>query len=46
MSEPYWLDVRDVCAIEHEIIAESGGDADILNEGALESTLNKQKNLY
>jgi death on curing protein len=46
MSEPYWLDTRDVCAIHNEIIAESGGDAGILNEGALESTLNKPKNLY
>jgi death on curing protein len=46
MSEPYWLDPRDVCAIHNEIIVESGGDAGILNEGALESTLNKPKNLY
>jgi death on curing protein len=46
MSEPYWLDTRDVCAIHNEIIAESGGDAGILNEGALESALNKPKNLY
>jgi death on curing protein len=46
MSEPDWLDTRDVCAIHNEIIAESGGDAGILNEGALESTLNKPKNLY
>jgi death on curing protein len=46
MSEPDWLDTRDVCAIHNEIIAESGGDAGILSEGALESTLNKPKNLY
>ncbi len=46
MSEPCWLDSRDVCAIHNEIIAESGGDAGILNEGALESTVNKPKNLY
>jgi death on curing protein len=46
MSEPCWLDTRDVCAIHNEIIAESGGDVGILNEGALESTLNKPKNLY
>jgi death on curing protein len=46
MSEPYWLDPRDVCAIHNEIIVQSGGDAGILNEGALESTLNKPKNLY
>jgi death on curing protein len=46
MSEPCWLDSRDVCAIHNEIIVQSGGDAGILNEGALESTLNKPKNLY
>jgi death on curing protein len=46
MSEPCWLDTRDVCAIHNEIIVQSGGDAGILNEGALESTLNKPKNLY
>jgi death on curing protein len=46
MSEPCWLDSRDVCAIHNEIIAESGGDPGVLNEGALESTLNKPKNLY
>lgn len=46
MSEPCWLDSRDVCAIHNEIIAESGGDAGILNESALESTVNKPKNLY
>jgi death on curing protein len=46
MSEPCWLDPRDVCAIHNEIIVQSGGDAGILNEGALESTLNKPKNLY
>ena len=46
MSEPCWLDARDVCAIHNEIIVQSGGDVGILNEGALESTLNKPKNLY
>ena len=46
MSEPCWLDTRDICAIQNEIIVQSGGDAGILNEGALESTLNKPKNLY
>lgn len=44
--EPYWLDMHDVCAIHGEILAESGGDPGILNEGALESTLNKPINLY
>jgi death on curing protein len=46
MSEPCWLDCRDVRAIHGEIIAESGGDPGILSEGGLESTLNKPKNLY
>lgn len=44
--EPLWLDSHDVCAIQGEILAESGGDPGLLNEGALESTLNKPKNLY
>ena len=46
MNEPCWLDLRDVVAIHGEIITESGGDAGIFNEGALDSTLNKPKNLY
>jgi death on curing protein len=46
MNEPCWLDPRDVVAIHSEIITESGGEAGILNEGALDSTLNKPKNLY
>ncbi len=46
MKEPCWLDARDVCAIHGEIVAETGGSAGILNEGALDSTLNKPKNLY
>jgi death on curing protein len=44
--EPIWLDSPDVCAIQGEIITESGGASGILNEGALESTLNKPQNLY
>jgi death on curing protein len=44
--EPIWLDSPDVCAIQGEIITESGGASEILNEGALESTLNKPQNLY
>jgi death on curing protein len=44
--EPCWLDIHDVCAIYGEIIAESGGTSGILNQGALESTLNKPINLY
>jgi death-on-curing protein len=46
MSEPCWLDVRDICAIHGEILAESGGTSGILNKGSLDSTLNKPKNLY
>ncbi len=46
MTEPYWLDIHDICAIHGEILAESGGASGILNKGALESTLNKPKNLY
>ncbi|PSB01995.1 type II toxin-antitoxin system death-on-curing family toxin [Merismopedia glauca] len=46
MMEPCWLEIQDVCAIHGEIIAESGGTPGILNEGALESTLNKPRNLY
>jgi death on curing protein len=46
MSEPCWLETQEVCAIHSEILAESGGDSGILNLGALESTLNKPKNLY
>jgi death on curing protein len=46
MIEPSWLDVHDVCAIQGEIIAESGGESGVLNQGALESTLSKPINLY
>lgn len=46
MIEPCWLEVRDIVAIHGEIIAESGGSSGILHEGALESTLDKPKNLY
>ncbi|MDJ0797855.1 MAG: type II toxin-antitoxin system death-on-curing family toxin [Calothrix sp. MO_167.B12] len=46
MTEPCWLDIHDICAIHGEILAESGGASGILNKGALESTLNKPKNLY
>lgn len=46
MSEPCWLDVRDICAINGEILAQSGGLSGILNKGSLDSTVNKPKNLY
>lgn len=44
--EPLWLDSHDVCAIQGEILAESGGAPGVLNKDALESTLSKPKNLY
>ena len=46
MSEPVWLDFKEVVAIHGEILADSGGATGILNQGMLESTLNKPKNLY
>ena len=46
MIEPCWLNIHDVCAIHAEILATSGGESGILNQGNLESTLNKPKNLY
>jgi death on curing protein len=46
MMEPLWLDSHDVATIQGEILAESGGSAGILSEGALESTVNKPKTLY
>jgi death on curing protein len=46
MTEPFWIDSAEICAIQSEILAESGGTPGVLNTGALESTLNKPKNLY
>ena len=46
MIEPLWLAISDVSAIHAEIIATSGGSPGILNQGALESTLNKPKNVF
>ena len=46
MIERCWLNIHDVCAIHGEILATSGGESGILNQGSLESTLNKPKNLY
>ena len=46
MIEPFWVDISDVCILHNEIIAESGSTSGILNQGALDSTLNKPKNLY
>jgi death on curing protein len=44
--EPLWLELADICAIQGEILAESGGTMGILSKGALESTLGKPQNLY
>jgi death on curing protein len=46
MTEPYWLDIHDICAIHGEILVQSGGSSGILNKGSLDSTVNKPKNLY
>jgi death on curing protein len=46
MIEPLWLDISDICDIHNEVILDSGGSSGILNQGALESTLSKPKNLY
>lgn len=46
MIEPVWIDIDDVLELHNEIIANSGGSYGVLNLGALESTLNKPKNLY
>jgi len=46
MNAPIWLSLRDVVAIHNEILAESGGQTGILNENALDSTLQKPQNLY
>ena len=46
MTEPLWLNSRDIYAIQGEILAESGGASGILDKGAIESTLSRPKNLY
>jgi death on curing protein len=46
MIEPSWIDIDDVLESHNEIIARSAGSYGVLNLGALESTLNKPKNLY
>lgn len=46
MIEPLWLDSHEICAIHSEILAESGGASGVLNKGAVDSTINKPKNLY
>jgi death on curing protein len=46
VSEPCWLNDHDVYAIHSEVLADTGGTSGVLNQGALDSTLNKPKNLY
>ncbi len=46
MIEPLWLDSHEICAIQGEILAESGGTSGVLNMGAIDSTINKPKNLF
>lgn len=44
-SNPYWLTVEEVVAIHDDLIREFGGSLGVLNEGALESTLSRPKQL-
>lgn len=41
----YWLSVQEIIALHDEVIKDFGGSSGILNEGALESTLNRPKQL-
>lgn len=41
----YWLTTQEVVAIHDDLIQEFGGSNGLLNEGALESTLNRPKQL-
>lgn len=45
MREPLRLELSDISAIHNEILAESGGSPGILNQEALETTLQKPKNV-
>jgi death-on-curing protein len=44
-SSFYWLSVQEVIALHDEVIEDFGGSLGILNEGALDSTLNRPKQL-
>ncbi len=46
MSEIYWLTEQDLVEIDVKVIQASGGSHGVLNQKALESTLNKAKNRY
>lgn len=41
----YWLTMQEVIALHDEVINDFGGSSGILNEGALDSTLNRPKQL-
>ncbi|BAQ64600.1 type II toxin-antitoxin system death-on-curing family toxin [Geminocystis sp. NIES-3709] len=45
-SEPKWLNKSTIVEIHRSLISKSGGTGGILNNNALESTLNKAKNSY
>lgn len=45
MNSIEWLTVDDIIALHDEQIKETGGGAGILNRGALESTVNRPKQL-
>lgn len=42
-STYYWLLVQEVIAIHDDLVNEFGGSLGLLNEGTLESTLNRPK---
>ncbi len=46
IDEPLWLSEKAIRAIYEALISRTGGTFGILNEGMLESTLNKPKNTY
>jgi death on curing protein len=46
MIEPSWIDIFDVQDLHNEIISNSGGSYGVFNQGALDSTLSKPRNLY
>jgi len=45
MSDFYWLSVGEVIALHDQVIERYGGSLGVLNEGALESTLNRPQTL-
>lgn len=45
MISVYWLSMQEVIAVHDELINDFGGSIGILNEGALDSTLSRPKQL-